>query len=210
MIAAPGAPRALLAMLALLLLAATCLAAAGRPAASRALPPSTPTRDDAVVIEKVTGPDGIAGLRASIAIDAPREAIWKVLVDYDRMRDLYPNVTQLTVLGTTPAGALVRYRIRTMLMNFEYTLQRNYEVVGERLTWYKTAGDFRQVRGQWLIHDTAVPGRKQLICETFVDIGFAVPTVLVRDGAIREMRRTMVRIRERLERRSGNDESVAK
>ena len=41
-------------------------------------------------------------------------------------------------------------------------------------------------------------GLQQVVYESFVDVGFLIPTALVRDRAAKELEKTVARIRERL------------
>jgi ribosome-associated toxin RatA of RatAB toxin-antitoxin module len=161
--------------------------------------PSAPVATNDVAIERITNSDGIDGLRATFQIKASREAIWKMLIDYKRFRDLFENLEDISVLEETERGARVHYRIRAAMMHFEYTLQRDYEQPGRRLTWHRIDGAFKSMSGVWEIREGSDFAHHVVICESFVDIGHLIPTALVRRGASNDMRKMAIRLRQLLE-----------
>ena len=158
-----------------------------------------------VVIEDVTNAEGISGLRAAFLLKARPEAIWNLLVDYKDFREIFPNVEELWVLEQNEKGARVRYRIRAAWMTFLYTLQRDYEEPGRRLTWRRVDGDFKHITGQWSIRKWSDDEHQLVIYESFLDVGYQIPTALVRSGAAKEIRNTVRLMRLRLERNRGAD-----
>ena len=150
-------------------------------------------------IEEVTNDQGVAGLRATFQLNASREAIWDLLTDYDRFRETFKRIHSLEVLNENDRGAMVRFKIKVLFLSFDYTLQRDYERPHELLTWHRTAGDFRQVSGSWKILPGTDAGTQVVIFESFVDVGYLIPTAMVRDRAARELETTVTQIRARLE-----------
>lgn len=155
--------------------------------------------DGGVLIENVTNEEGIHGLRAAFLVKARPEAVWNLLIDYKHFREVFANVEALWVLEENQKGARVRYRIRAAWMNFHYTLQRDYEEPGRRLTWRRVEGDFKSIAGEWVIRKGPDDEHQLVVCESFVDVGFLIPTALVRDRAAGDMQNTVRRMRQQLE-----------
>lgn len=166
---------------------------------SKGVPTESQLRAGEVVIEDVTSDDGVAGLRATFWVRATSDAVWNLLTDYAHYREVFTNVEDLSVLDQDARGARLRFRVKAAWLSFDYTLQRTYEVPGRLLTWRRVDGDFRRISGKWAIADAPDPGYAQVTCESYLDIGFLVPTALVRQGAEAEMRRTMLRIKQHLQ-----------
>lgn len=155
--------------------------------------------EDALNIEDVTNDRGVKGLRATFQLNASREAIWNLLTDYDRFTETFTGIRSLEVISEDDQGARVRFKIKVAFLTFDYTLQRDYVRPYELITWRRTGGDFRDLSGSWGIIPGPVEGIQEIIYESFVDVGFLVPTALVRDGAARELEKTVTRMRARLE-----------
>jgi ribosome-associated toxin RatA of RatAB toxin-antitoxin module len=150
-------------------------------------------------IEDVTNSQGVNGLRATFQLDASREAIWDLLTDYDRYRETFERIHSLEVLSEDDQGARVRFKIKVLFLSFDYTLQRDYVRPYELLTWRRTGGDFRQISGSWSILPGPDEDALTVIFESFVDVGYLVPTAMVRNRAAEELETTVARIRARLE-----------
>jgi ribosome-associated toxin RatA of RatAB toxin-antitoxin module len=154
--------------------------------------------EEALNIEDVTNDKGVKGLRATFQLNASREAIWDLLTDYDRFTETFTGISSLEVISESDQGARVRFKIKVALLSFDYTLQRDYVRPYELITWHRTNGDFRHLTGSWGILPGPVEGIQEIVYESFVDVGFLVPTALVRDGAARELEKTVTRMRARL------------
>lgn len=165
-----------------------------------ALVPGTgATAEESLNIEDVTNDKGVKGLRATFQLTASREAIWELLTDYDRYTETFTGIRSLEVISEDNLGARVRFKIKVAFLSFDYTLQRDYVRPYELITWRRTDGDFRDLSGSWGIIPGPAEGIQEVIYESFVDVGFLVPTALVRDGAARELEKTVTRMRARLE-----------
>jgi ribosome-associated toxin RatA of RatAB toxin-antitoxin module len=156
------------------------------------------TAEETLNIEDVTNDRGVKGLRATFQLNASREAIWDLLTDYDRFTETFTGIRSLEVISEDDQGARVRFWIKVAFLSFDYTLQRDYVRPYELITWRRTDGDFRHLSGSWGIIPGPVEGVQEIIYESFVDVGFIIPTALVRDGAARELEKTVTRMRARL------------
>jgi len=155
--------------------------------------------EESLHIEDVTNDKGVKGLRATFQLNASREAIWDLLTDYDRFTETFTGIRSLEVISKNDQGARVRFKIKVAFLSFDYTLRRDYVRPYELLTWHRIDGDFRDLSGSWGILPGPAEGIQQVIYESFVDVGFMIPTALVRDGAASELEKTVARIRARLE-----------
>ena len=163
------------------------------------VPTSGVASDEKLLIEDVTNAQGVKGLRGTFQIQASREAIWDLLTDYDRYTETFKRIHSLEVINEDEAGALVRFKIKVLFLSFDYTLQRDYERPYERLTWHRTEGDFRQITGSWEIMQGPTQDVQTVVFESFVDVGYMVPTTMVRSRAAKELETTVKLMRERLE-----------
>jgi hypothetical protein len=120
------------------------------------------------------------------------------LTDYDRFKETFTGIRHIEILDEDDSGARVRYTIKAWILTFEYTLQRDYVRPYELITWRRTGGDFRAISGAWMILPGPREDLHQIIYESYVDVGFLIPTKLVRNRAAQELENTISRIRERL------------
>lgn len=159
---------------------------------------SSAAAQESILIEDVTNDRGVKGLKATFQLAASREAIWQLLTDYDRYTETFKGIRRLKVINQDETGARVRFTIKAAFLTFEYTLQRDYVRPFELITWHRTGGDFRHLSGGWMILPGSSEGIHEVIFESFVDVGFLVPTALVRNRAAKELEKTVSRMRQRL------------
>lgn len=154
--------------------------------------------EESIIIEDVTSDQGVHGLRATFYLKASRDAIWALLTDYDRFKETFKGIRRIKILDEHERGARVRYTIKAWILSFEYTLQRDYVRPYELITWRRTGGDFRVISGAWMILPGPREDLHEIVYESYVDVGFLIPTKLVRNRAAQELEKTIARMRERL------------
>jgi hypothetical protein len=136
-----------------------------------------------VIVEEVATESGIPGVRALFIVKASRESIWSTLVDYDNFSKIFDGIDHLQVLEQNQDGARVEFWVDAVVANLHYVLYRHYDKPGYRITWKRESGDLKKIQGNWKIMDTPDPGKKLLIYESYVDIGFSLITWAIRQGA---------------------------
>ena len=154
--------------------------------------------ENSIIIEDVTNDQGIHGLRATFLLQASRKAIWTLLTDYDRFQETFKGIRHIEIIDEDEGGARVHYTIKAWILAFAYTLQRDYVRPYELITWHRTGGDFRVISGSWMILPSPREDLHEVIFESYVDVGFLIPTALVRNRAAQELEKTVARMRERL------------
>ncbi len=154
--------------------------------------------EDSIIIEDVTNDQGIHGLRATFHLQASRKAIWALLTDYDRFKETFKGIRRIEIIAEDERGARLRYTIKAWILTFYYTLQRDYVRPYELITWRRTGGDFRLISGSWMILPGPREGLHEIVYESYVDVGFLIPTALVRNRAAQELEKTVARMREQL------------
>lgn len=154
---------------------------------------------DAVIVEEVKSDTGIPGVRAYFLVKASRERIWSTLLDYDNFPYIYQGIERMRILNQDQNGARIEFWVDAVLTNLHYILQRDYAEPGHRLEWRKVSGDLKQISGSWEIHDTDYLGKKLLIYNSYVDIGFSLVSWAVRQGAKTKAKEMGYRLREWIE-----------
>lgn len=161
-------------------------------------PPEPAAAEESILIEDAVNDQGIHGLRATFHLHASRKAIWTLLTDYSRFKETFKGIRRIEIIDEDKHGARVRYTIKAWILTFDYTLQRDYLRPYHLITWRRTGGDFRVISGSWRILPGPREGLHEIVYESYVDVGFLIPTALVRNRAAQELEKTVTRIRERL------------
>lgn len=166
------------------------------------------------VVEALEAPDGVKGLRAVFDIpqltsEAEADACLDTLWDVRRFRAIFPDVKSLEVLAPAPdkvptATQLdVKFTVDAVLQTTTYTLRRTIDRAARTIEWRRIAGDVPTIRGSWAVtvvspkDHSALPVTPitRITYTSFVDVGYFVPTGMVRDIAMGKVNEMAARVR---------------
>jgi ribosome-associated toxin RatA of RatAB toxin-antitoxin module len=160
-------------------------------------------------VEALEAPDGVKGLRAvfdvvgaGVDADACIETLW----DVRRFRTIFPDVKSLEVQSPAPdkvptATQLdVKFTVDAVLQTTTYTLRRTFDRAARKIEWHRIAGDVPTIRGSWSVmpvssKDPSAPAVVRVTYTSFVDVGYFVPTGMVRDIAMGKVNEMAGRVR---------------
>ena len=152
-----------------------------------------------VIVEDKENRAGIPGIQAKFIVSASIDRIWEVLLDYEQFPEIFSGIKKMSVLHENHSGAFIEFWIDAVLAELHYILYRHYEIPRQRITWKRISGDLQVIEGSWEIRDTAKPGATLVIYESYVKVGGAVPTRLIRWGAKRKAREMGKQLRRWIE-----------
>lgn len=155
------------------------------------------------VVEPLEAPDGVKGLRAVFDVQGDADACIDTLWDVRRFRTIFPDVKSLAVLAPTPekvptATQLeVKFVVDAVLQETSYTLRRTVDRGARKIEWQRIAGDVPTIRGSWSVTPVSLPDRTvaRVTYTSFVDVGYFVPTGMVRDVAMGKVNEMAARVR---------------
>ena len=107
-------------------------------------------------------PDDVVSVSSRIHINAPPEAVWKTLTDYDNLSSYLPKVmtshvverngNEITLDQTGKTGIFIFEKV----VNFRLKLREEYP---ESISFEQISGDFLVYQGEWLLEtSTAIQG----------------------------------------------------
>lgn len=146
-------------------------------------------------VEPLTAPDDTKGLRATFLVNAPADVVLETLWDLKGFSEIFPDIQKLEVLAAGPATVDARFTVDAVLAKVRYTLRRDLDRSARRVQWRSIDGDLKSIRGSWQVEATAEPGVSRVSYTSFVDVGYAVPTGMVRDTALKKVDQMAVRVR---------------
>jgi len=121
---------------------------------------------------------------AGIWINAPREEVWKLVTDFVRYPEFFPEVETVMVLKSEGNARDVLHKVKSGIsvlpLRFSYTLRFVLEPPG-RMTWSLVGGDLKFSDGSWELYE--MEGGKETvvfyrITYEIVPKGFLVKTVI--------------------------------
>lgn len=105
-------------------------------------------------------------VEARIAIEAPLQAVWAVLTDYERLADHIPGLAESTVLELRTNGArLLQIGQKNLALGVKFKARAVVEVTEEDpqdlddgtlrdISFVTVEGDFQVFKGTWRMHQT--------------------------------------------------------
>lgn len=150
----------------------------------------------APVVEPLVDAVGVKGLRATFLVHAPADVVLDTLWDVGRFRSIFPDIESLEVVARRGETSLdARFFVDAVFTKASYTLRRELDRTGRRVSWTSIAGDVKSIRGSWTVAETADPLISKVSYTSFVDVGYIVPTGMIRDVAIGKVEQMATRVR---------------
>ena len=117
-------------------------------------------------------------------IDAPREACWAALIDFEAWPEWQPALQRAEIRERDDQGraSLVEFWADAVVRKIRYTARYGYEEPS-RLSWELVEGDVKAGDGEFLLE--ALPGEPPRTRATYrleTDLGFFVPGPLLKKG----------------------------
>lgn len=85
----------------------------------------------------------------SVVINAPREKVWEILVDYDKSPEIFANLSLCKVVGKEGEVKLVRQVIKPGgPIKFDYIVNLT-ESRPKLIKWNRRSGSLKEVMGTW-------------------------------------------------------------
>jgi uncharacterized protein YndB with AHSA1/START domain len=137
--------------------------------------------------------------KAEIVIDAPPQACFDALTDYDTFTEWQEAVESCEVVSRDEQGRghEVHYTINARVKKINYRLAYSYEEP-HKITWDYLGGDVKDVDGEYLFADQG-DGTTLATYSLVLDPGVWVPPPLAKVLREQVMKRSMVELKRRVE-----------
>ncbi len=139
------------------------------------------------------------GGTAVALVRATPDAVWRVLVDYERHSGLYPHVTDVRVLESDASRALVKYTVGVGWFSFGLHVNNYPDAEQHRLVWKlaldRSNGLFRDSWGYWKVDADARGARLTYAMAARTMLPGFLTRGAERDGLVETVRA----VRERVE-----------
>lgn len=120
----------------------------------------------------------MAKVQRSIDIDAPIEAVWKVITDYDRYPEFLKDTKKVTSKNRSGGSVEVTTELGLMGTSVKYTL-RMTETAPTRMSWTLVEGQMmKSNEGGWKL-EALGPARTRAQYEIEIGFGLLVPKGVV-------------------------------
>lgn len=159
-----------------------------------------------VIITEVANvnPDGSqrVDFLAKIFIKAGREAVWKVIRDYEKFPEFMPNVQKCKILKQENETYWVYYEVKVMMVTVNYCLKavgvEKYKKIEFKLDNI-CPSDIRSTAGYWVLEDAPDGSGTIVHYSTYTDTGIPAPEALAKQAAKKSLPQVVKNVKQRVE-----------
>lgn len=141
--------------------------------------------------------------RETVVINAPVQACFDTLVDFERYPEWAGDLKQADVVEREASGraAVVEFRAAAMGRSTTYRLRYDYAGAPNRLAWVLESGDLeRELDGAYQLHESAGdPGRTEVVYELSVDLVLPIPGFVKRRAEARIIKTALADLKHLIE-----------
>lgn len=152
-----------------------------------------------VQINEIEDDQKVPGVRAAFIVNASRDKIWSILVDYDNFKTYFSNIEKIEVISIEKDSAIIDFTLDGVFKDVQYVLKRSYIETGHILQWVRHSGDMDIIHGSWKIDDIDGSEKKLVIYESYVDFGNSFITWVISQFAIDKAHDMAIRLRSWME-----------
>lgn len=115
----------------------------------------------------------------SVLIDAPRDEVWDILVDYENAPEIFKNLSLCRVVGTEGDIKLVRQLVKPGgPVKFDYIVNlREYKP--RLIEWKRRSGSLEEVTGTWELEPAEDGDGTKVTYKIHLDGGILLPAWLL-------------------------------
>ena len=98
------------------------------------------------------GEGRVVAVEAECIIPRPRQKIWDVLSDYDRLEEFIPFITESRVMRREPDAIILQQKGRAGMLGLNRYFTVTFRVQESPMRWIEFesfAGDFKRFKGRW-------------------------------------------------------------
>lgn len=116
-------------------------------------------------------------INASVVIDAPPEAVWQTLTDYNNLNAFMPGYEKSRVIGGSGAVKTLEMglKVSRMLPAFHYQASVRENKTDRTLSIQRISGDFKAFNASYKLLPANNGSKTQLVYSLALDAGVGVP-----------------------------------
>ncbi len=143
-------------------------------------------------------------VNAAVSIDAPPEAIWRVLTDCEHAASFITGVKRCRRIESAPDGSWELFeqeaKYSLLMPSVTCVVRADYDRP-QRIDFKRVSGDLKDERGTWVLAargHTSTQSKSTIVeYELYVDPGFWIPRVLLRHSLRSELPAALTALRAR-------------
>lgn len=117
---------------------------------------------------------GLKGVESKVYIDAPKEVVWKLLDDQEKLMKVIPKIKKVKIIEKTDTHQKIQasMKVCSFLPLFKYTVVMDQSDKYRKMKFNKVDGCFKELYGMWELEPMG--NGTVLTYRMFVDPGFIV------------------------------------
>jgi ribosome-associated toxin RatA of RatAB toxin-antitoxin module len=149
-------------------------------------------------------------VEALVLIDAPAEAIWKIMTDCPGAPTFVPGLKDCRILDSGENWEIIRHEVKWIWFfpRISYVFRADYQK-NRRIDFVKIKGDLREMKGSWRLYPLDEVSRTIVRYKVYLDPSFFIPQWLVERSLMADLPDMLVALRKKV-RKSLPDRKVRK
>ena len=111
-------------------------------------------------------------------VQAPVEAVWDAVTDYDGYVEFMPQVVESRVDRVEDGAVTVTNVLKILVKRIRYTIRLELDRARHRVEWRQLEGDLKANEGSWALEPFG-DGRTLATYSVRIEVGFLVPQGVV-------------------------------
>ena len=139
-------------------------------------------------------------VEAVVWIEAPAEAIWRIMTDCDAAPEFVPGLKACQVLESGNNWEIIRHDVKWMWLfpRVAYVFRADYQI-HRQITFKRLRGDLREMKGMWRLRPAPDGSHTIVHYRVYLDPGFLVPGWIVRRSLKKNLPAVLAALRDRAE-----------
>ncbi len=155
------------------------------------------THKDGLVRQLLLDEAGRKIVRGALVIDAPIDAVWDTITDYDHFADFMPNIA--TLHSSVEADGRIKLSgiVTTFAADFPVELHVKHDRARWTTSWDEASGKFKVNKGHWTLEKHGAGDHTLVVYELDIEVS-GYPSPVVRAVVLHRLKKTLRAVEKRV------------
>ncbi|MEZ0228516.1 MAG: SRPBCC family protein [Planctomycetota bacterium] len=155
------------------------------------------THADGMIRQLLLTTEGRKIVRGALVVDAPIDAVWDAITDYDHFADFMPNVASLHSSVEADGRFKLSGIVTTFAADFPVELHVKHDRAAWTTSWDEATGEFAVNKGHWTLEKHGTGDHTLVVYELDIEVK-GYPSPVVRALVLHRLKKTLRAVEKRV------------